>query len=418
MAITKDDIQNIVLENSDKKAIVLEHCTGLGKSFSALKIIHKYKPKKVLLLVAEIHHKLNWSNEILKFQNLYNIDIYKDSNITMECYASMKNYTETEWDFIICDEAHHLSDLRIDFLTSMVASKYILLSATLEPSHLQYLLHRLHIYNKNKDYYYSKISLKYAINKGIIPEPDIYIIPIQLNDKIYSETIEETWGKESLRKTITTTYATMWDYLKNKKIYPNTKLIIRCTQAQKNEYYVSKIEYWRERFFNTYQDWVKNKWLQYGSQRKRFLGELKTPLVHKLLTILDDTRYICYCTSIDQANKLGADAAVHSKNKSNGKILQEFQDKKRNHLFCIGMLTEGQNLKDIEVGIIVQLDGKERPFVQKMGRILRSETPQQYIFYYKNTRDEEYLSNILKGVDMDYIQTIDNIEELNYESNN
>ena len=227
MAITKDDIQNIVLENSDKKAIVLEHCTGLGKSFSALKIIHKYKPKKVLLLVAEIHHKLNWSNEILKFQNLYNIDIYKDSNITMECYASMKNYTETEWDFIICDEAHHLSDLRIDFLTSMVASKYILLSATLEPSHLQYLLHRLHIYNKNKDYYYSKISLKYAINKGIIPEPDIYIIPIQLNDKIYSETIEETWGKESLRKTITTTYEKMWDYLKNKKIYPNTKLIDR-----------------------------------------------------------------------------------------------------------------------------------------------------------------------------------------------
>ena len=33
------------------------------------------------------------------------------------------------------------------------------------------------------------------------------------------------------------------------------------------------------------------------------------------------------------------------------------------------MLTEGQNLKDIDAGIIIQLDGKERPFTQKHGEV-------------------------------------------------
>ena len=82
------------------------------------------------------------------------------------------------------------------------------------------------------------------------------------------------------------------------------------------------------------------------------------------------------------------------------------------------MLTEGQNLKNIEVGIIVQLDGKKRPFIQKSGRILRSESPQQYIFYYKGTRDEEYLHNILEGIDSNYVSTIENFRYFVLDENN
>ena len=70
------------------------------------------------------------------------------------------------------------------------------------------------------------------------------------------------------------------------------------------------------------------------------------------------------------------------------------------------MLQEGQNLTDIEVGIIVQLDGKERSFIQRFGRSLRAEDPVQYIFYYKNTRDEEYLNNVLEGISEEYIQEL------------
>lgn len=45
-------------------------------------------------------------------------------------------------------------------------------------------------------------------------------------------------------------------------------------------------------------------------------------------------------------------------------------------------------------------------------RTLRAEDPVQYIFYYKNTKDEEYLKNAIEGIDKTYIQ------EYSYENNN
>lgn len=42
-------------------------------------------------------------------------------------------------------------------------------------------------------------------------------------------------------------------------------------------------------------------------------------------------------------------------------------------------------------------------------RVLRSENPIQFIFYYKNTRDEEYLNNILENINEEYIQIIESL---------
>ena len=70
------------------------------------------------------------------------------------------------------------------------------------------------------------------------------------------------------------------------------------------------------------------------------------------------------------------------------------------------MITEGMNLTDIQVGIIVQLDGKERLFIQKFGRSMRAEDPVSFIFYYKDTQDENYLKNALENIDSKYVQHI------------
>lgn len=72
-----------------------------------------------------------------------------------------------------------------------------------------------------------------------------------------------------------------------------------------------------------------------------------------------------------------------------------------------------QNLVDIEAGVIIQLDNIERAFIQKFGRVLRADSPKQYIFYYKNTRDEEYLKNVYEEIDEDYIITINNLLDYN-----
>ena len=72
------------------------------------------------------------------------------------------------------------------------------------------------------------------------------------------------------------------------------------------------------------------------------------------------------------------------------------------------MITEGMNLNGIEAGIIVQLDGKERLFVQKCGRALRAEDPVVYIFYYKDTQDDVYLKGALENIDEKFVKYINN----------
>ena len=41
---------------------------------------------------------------------------------------------------------------------------------------------------------------------------------------------------------------------------------------------------------------------------------------------------------------------------------------------------------------------------------MRADSPVQYIFYYKGTRDEEYLNKAIEGIDKKYIKV--------YETNN
>lgn len=44
-------------------------------------------------------------------------------------------------------------------------------------------------------------------------------------------------------------------------------------------------------------------------------------------------------------------------------------------------------------------------------RVLRSENPIQFIFYYKNTRDEEYLNKIMENVNLEYVQTVESLNK-------
>ena len=70
------------------------------------------------------------------------------------------------------------------------------------------------------------------------------------------------------------------------------------------------------------------------------------------------------------------------------------------------MLKEGSNLSNIEIGVMIQLDGNEGSFIQKSGRIMRAENPVIFLFYFKNTKDEEYLENVLREVNPEHVKVI------------
>lgn len=383
--------------------VALQWCTGLGKSKAAIQaanyLAEQKEDLKVLLVVAEVAHKSNWEIEFTRWS-------YKVPNTIIECYASLKKYRDTEWDLIIFDEAHHLgSDLRIDVLTSISAKNIILLSATLPDQTMQ------SITGIFGEFAVSRVTLKQAIEWGALPKPKVFLVPLNLNSTYSNCIITEEWGRKEKRITYKCKFNERWEYLRNKTKYPNVTLEISCTQQQKYDYLTEQFEYWRSQFFRTRQEFTRNKWLQVGSKRKRFLGECKTDATRLLLHKIQDRRLICFCSSIEQAELLGGKNAIHSKRDDSLNVIDSFNTKKIGSLFAVGMLQEGQNLTDIEIGIIVQLDGQERAFVQKFGRSLRADDPIQFIMYYKDTRDMDYLDNVLDGINEDYITKIESLTD-------
>lgn len=402
--MSREELQSQSLEmikNHDR--IALQWCTGLGKTKATIEVANylaKQKDEfKVLLVVAEVAHKSNWEGEFTKWN-------YAVPKTVVECYASLKKYMDTKWDLIIFDEAHHLgSDLRIDVLSSINAKNVILLSATLPDQTMQ------SITDIFGEFAVSKVTLKQAIEWEALPKPKVILIPLTLNNVYSNCIIIEEWGKKEKRVTIKCKYHERWEYLRNKVKYPNVTLEIACTQQQKYDYLSEQFEYWRTQFMRTRQEFTKNKWLQIGSKRKRFLGECKTDATKLLLYKIKDKRFICFCSSIEQAELLGGKNAIHSKKEGSLDIIDDFNNKKIDSLFAVGMLQEGQNLTDIEAGIIVQLDGQERAFVQKFGRSLRAKDPIQFILYHKDTRDVDYLGNVIEGINEDYIIKIESLTD-------
>lgn len=405
----KTEIQKGLLIHADNDLILLEWATSIGKSFGAIELVNQWKPKRLLLLVAEEAHKDNWHKEFLKYADLNKSDFKWLDAVRIECYASLKKYRDTEWDCIILDECHHISELRKEILKTIQVDKVICLSATLDRDNID----TIKAIYPDKKMFRSRITTAKAIEHELLPEPDIFLIPLTLDDTQRLCEVKEVWGRKEKRVPLRCDYPDAKKFRTRSK-YPDAELTILCTQKEANDYYEQQVEYLKQKFFMTYQQFNKIKWLHAGSERKRFLGNIKTGMVYDMLASdrLRGHQTVVYCTSIEQIEQLkqtiSLSGGIHSKQstKENANVLEAFEKGKLHTLLCVGKLTEGQNIKGIEAGVIVQLDGKERPFTQKHGRILRNENPQQYIFYWKGTRDEEYLEKIVAGINPDYIEEI------------
>ena len=246
----------------------------------------------------------------------------------------------------------------------------------------------------------SNITMKKAIDNNVLPEPKVNLIKLELDSLKQDQVIKYSRAN---RNSPTVKYEDRWKYIK-----AGTPCNILCSEKQKYQYYTDNMEYWKNRYIISHNEFQRNKWLNIASARKRFIGDLKIRYAYKLVkSIPINKRFICFCSSILQCSALGGKNVIHSKQSNNMSVIANFNDKKINSLFAVGMANEGMNLNDIQIGIIIQLDGNERSFIQKYGRAMRADNPVQYIFYYKDTQDEVYLKNALENIDSKFIVNLD-----------
>ena len=423
----QDEAIRTLLENRN---LIVAWGTGVGKSRVAVRSaehIREAGGERILLLVAETAHKANWKNEFLDALGLERAR-FVCSHVTVECYASLEKYEGTSWDLIIADEAHHLrSDLRTGLLSTLKADYFLALTATLsEKGDGDGLIRTLNAtfgLFRTLDF-----NVQAAIDNGILAEPKIYVHILPLEEISAPQHVVITWGPFKSRREFSCSYEEFVTFIENDRANNTAvKATVSCTAKQgydlltkylnaaKKDYDDASHKYAKaeasgdQAGINKYK-WkvqsAKNEWLQYGTRRKALIGESKTAFSSWLLSKMEGKKYVCFCSSIEQGVELGGENIIYAERKDNAAVLDDFNNGSRRSIFAVGMIQEGQNLKGIEAGVIIQLSGKERVFVQKFGRALRSKNPEQHIVVMNDTQDVTYYKTAISGINNDYIHML------------
>lgn len=292
------------------------------KSKIALEKIKTLHCKTLLLVVNRNVHKDNWLAEIKKWWPNCKL------NITMTTYVSLHKYAG-KYDACIMDEGHHLSERCREALCSFDIKHTLILSATVSRALKDELIEvfdNLVVYKK---------SLRDVIEDNILPDPKVYLIPLELMKAMPTEVIWK--NKNAKGRLIETSWENRWNYFRQK----TNPVKVYCTQQQYMLDLNSQIEYWRGRYLRTRSDIAKNKWLRLCNDRLKWLSDKKIFYVQKLLQHFNNCRTLVFCNSIEQTEILGK-YCINSKNKDSIENLRMFNEHNIDHITACNMLNEGR----------------------------------------------------------------------------
>lgn len=361
--MTREEVNRLALSKiKETKYLILELITGYGKTKVAIDLINYICdkvfrndecPTTILILVAKTVHKQTWKDEIEKWGGI------KSDYITIECYESLKNYENSYFDVVVADEMQHLSEARINVLETIhINESFIGLSATIKKDMRDYF-----IYNHKAEVI--KCGLKEAVEDEVLPEPTVYLLPLALDNTRFNYKIKK------FGRTITTT---------QRGYYNNMS---------------SLIEWYKNKFFNTRSERVKNLWLSTAGKRLKWCAEQKEAIVLSLLDKFKNYKTLTFCSSIEQAERLGK-YNITSKNKASEENLEMFNLNKIKHITACSILNEGVNLANCRIGIFCNLNSSEIITRQRCGRLLRHKSPIIIIPYFKDTREEELVQKMIE----------------------
>ena len=423
-AISRDALQAQAVQTLfEKERLLLQWGTGVGKSRVAVMSVQSLVlagKDRILLLVAETDHKRNWRKEFTDhYGEGWGNELF--DKLTVECYQSLCKYRDTRWDLIIADEAHHLrSDKRTDEFSTLHSHYVLCVSATIsDRGDADNFLRMLDA--RFGEFASLDFSVQDGINNKFIAEPKVYIHLLDLKKVEGRFDLKFTWGFPKRRREVSCTLAEFRTICQDGDNYPAAEATVSCGAKEGYDYLCERIRDIRERIKDKEKEEgltpeeadKRDKSIKYmeteikmlGNQRKTLLGWCKTEYAKGLLGRLSRKRYICFCTDVRQAELLGASTVINSDHnaKTNAATILSFNEGRTSSLYAVGMLREGTNLSNIDAGVIIQLGGKERLFIQEFGRALRAKNPEQHVIVIDETRDVDYCNIALSGIDLKYI---------------
>lgn len=382
------------ITNVPNPFVLAEMPTGFGKSKLALdrmaKIIEPNIGVKILIVIPRLVLIQNWIDEFNKWG--YGTYLCLTEFVTYVSFPKKAG----NYDLIIFDEVHHLSERCREALSGFWMRNAIMLSATVGRDMRKELQHLF------PNLYVCRISTKSAIKDEVLPDPRVFLVPLTLNNTIANCEIVKN---KSQKVEIRIPYHQRFNYSKVK----NRRIVIECTQRQFYDDMSSLISWYKKKMFN---EVFKNMFLRKSGERLNWLSEQKTAFVkHLLMYVLKDQRTLTFCNGIPQTEELGR-YCVNSKNKESHENLNKFNSGRVSHITACNMLDEGMNLVNCRVGVYATLNSSERMITQKLGRLLRHPDPVLIIPYFKDTRDEEIVNKMVEDYNPELVTTVTNLNQL------
>jgi len=156
----------------------------------------------------------NWKEEFIKwgFENLLEI-------LQFSTYVGLNKHVKSEWDCVIFDEVQHMSERCREFVSTMNISHSIMLSATVTRD-MKWELGQLF-----PDFQCYTVKMKEAIDNEILPDPRVFLIPLDLDNTHAVHTMIEHPKARIIRECL---YKDRWSYLRDKSV----QVHIKCTAYQ------------------------------------------------------------------------------------------------------------------------------------------------------------------------------------------
>lgn len=348
--------------------------TGVGKSKIAInaakELIAEKKNAKILIGVpTEKLRDENWEEEFRKWGL---IRVY-NKNVSRVCHVSMSKIVKEEFDLVIFDEAHNITDLNASFFRNNTVHRCIALTATYpnDPTK-KFLLQEAGL----SPVY--KIDLDTAVKLRLVAPYEITVIETRL------ESSKKTVPGGSKDKPFLNTERNHYDYLT--KTINSLMFNPHRTEQQKKALQFKTIN--RMHFI-------------YGLQSKE---EAAKAVIAKLPA---DERTIIFCSNIKQAENL-CEYRFHSK--TDDTDLNKFLKGEVNQMSCVQAFNEGHNIPvKVDNAVIVQVNSNDRNLIQRIGRILRykkGHVAKVFIILCIDTVDENWYIKATAGLDSSKITRI------------
>lgn len=375
---------NAVIDNGGKGLVAM--ATGSGKSKVAIDLAKYYSlqgdssyqdatitPELLVKNKVIVNHSLIVPTEKLRDENWH--EEYKKwnanevYNITQRlCYASASKINGQEFDLVILDECHNITELSATFFDNNEVENIIALTATVPTDQEKLaLLEKIGL----KVVYH--LSLDNAVKLGFVAPYKITVVYTELANGVK-------------------------DIVSGSKAKPFLQ-----NEAQKYAYLDIK--------WNTEKTQYGRATMPTTLNRMRFIYNLKSKTeairMIKNNLIREGERTLIFCGSIEQTKAI-SHHQFHSK--TTDYSYNAFKTKEINELACVNAANEGHNFEDVDNMIIGQVQSGEKTLIQRLGRGIRFRIGHEahlWMVVCKGTQDEVWVKSAMRNLDENRIEYID-----------